>query len=122
MHRTYSLAAVAVALALTASPAAHAGNVRFTFKNATAYPIIAVMDSHREVYRVEPGGVANFQEANAGDAPTFHVHKVNPDGSEGEQIGVEKFGTVFFTSGPFGIPVPTVRGRDLTWDGAKIND
>jgi hypothetical protein len=111
--------ALAAVLALAAPRPAHAGNVRFPFKNATAYPVIVVMDSHREVHRIEPGGVADFNQANAGDAPTFHVHLVNPDGSEGTEIGVDKFHTIRIHGFP---PHPDVGGRDLTWDGSKIQD
>jgi hypothetical protein len=91
-----------------------AGNAKYPFKNESQQPIIVVMDTRREVHHIVPGGQVIFQEANIGDNPTFHVHTVNADGSEGPEVYADSFSTIRV----FHLP----GGRDLRWTGSKIED
>jgi hypothetical protein len=91
-----------------------AGNAKYPFKNASQQPIIVVMDHNRERHLIPPGGQVIFEEANIGDNPTFHVHTVNPDNSEGPEIYADSFHTIRLFHAP--------GGRDLMWTGSKIED
>jgi len=91
-----------------------AGNAKYPFKNESQQSVIVVMDTRREVHLILPGAQVIFQEANIGDNPTFHVHTVNDDGSEGPEIFADSFHTIRLSHAP--------GGRDLKWNGSKIDD
>ena len=91
-----------------------AGSARYPFKNVSQQPIIVVMDHARETHLIAPGAQVIFENANVGDNPTFHVHTVNPDGSEGHEIYADSFSTIRVFHAP--------GGRDLVWTGSKIED
>jgi hypothetical protein len=93
-----------------------AGNVQFTIKNASAQPIIVVMDTERVVRQVAPAETAVFHEACAGDTPTFRVYEQTPDGLRGSLRATERYPTVI------GPPPLRIGGRDLEWDGRRLRE